>query len=154
MPLDPRSAVGVCGNTAAWAPPLSAWQTGGAGAGTIDPAQSSSWPWPPSTISGTPGEPVTLLPSYTPTGAVPTLPGPTFTNSLATATATVSVGNGWANPSDTAGLMVPIATCNYLDPWIGSAPLPSPLCTGGPTKRGEDAISATAAAPTITSPPR
>jgi glucan 1,3-beta-glucosidase len=126
MPTDPRQALGVCQNAQPWQPPLSAWQTGGAGAGNIDAVQTSSYTWPPSVISGTPGNPASLLPSYTPTGVVPTLPPPTLT-----ASATASAGNGWANPADTAGLMVPIGTCSYLDPWVGSAPLPQPLCTGG-----------------------
>jgi glucan 1,3-beta-glucosidase len=142
MPTDPRTAYGVCQNADPWTPPLSAWQTGGAGAGTV----TASFAWPPAVISA--GSPTTfaasLLPSYTPTGTVPTLPPPTFTPHV-----TVSVGNGWENPADSAGLMVAIGTCSYLDPWIGNANPPVPLCTGGAARREtEDAET-----PLITSAP-
>lgn len=130
MPKDPREAEGVCGNTNPWSPPLQAWQTGGAGAGDIPSSASAALAWPPPTISN--GGPVSLLPSYTPTGTIVTLPGPSFTHSSgSTATASVDVGNGWANPADTDGLMVAIPSCSYLDPWIGpTANPPSPLCSG------------------------
>jgi glucan 1,3-beta-glucosidase len=127
MPKDPRSAVGVCDSTAPWQPPLQAWQTGGAGAGQIAPAATASFAWPPPTISG--GGAAGALPSYTPTGPVPTLPGPTFSFTQTGARATPSVGNGWANAADTAGAMVPIAGCNYLDTWVGAGAPPSPLCS-------------------------
>lgn len=134
MPLDPRVSTGVCGGGSPWQGPLAPYQTGGAGAGQIPASVTASLAWPPPVISNAGA--VTLLPSYTPTGPVPTLPGPTFT---ATATGTaasssISVGNGWENPSDTAGLMTDIAGCSYLDPWVGSAAPPSPLCTA-PAKR-------------------
>lgn len=140
MPTDPREALGVCENTDPWTPPLQSWQTGGAGAGQI-PA-SASVAWPPASISS--GGPASLLPSYTPTGTIVTLPPPTFTVSGG---ATANAGDGWENPSDTQMLMVPIATCNYLDPWVGpSVAPPSPLCT--PASRREDAEE-----PLITAPP-
>ena len=70
-----------------------------------------------------------MLPSYTPTGAIITLPVPTFTSSGSSATVTVNAGNGWANSADNQELFVAIATCNYLDPWVNplTSP-PSPLC--------------------------
>lgn len=122
MPTDPRSAYGTCGNTSPWNPPLQAWQTGGAGAGNIAAAVTSSLAWPPTVISAAGA--ATLLPTYTPTGPVPTLPAPTFSVSP-----TPDAGNGWANSADKAGLMVQIPGCTYLDPWVdpGTAP-PSPLC--------------------------
>lgn len=128
MPTDPRAAIGTCGNSSPWSPPLSSWQTGGAGAGQIPASAVTSLAWPPPTISS--GGSITLLPSYTPTGAIPTLPAPTFTQSGATPTATINAGNGWANSADTLGSYVPIPTCTYLDPWVdpGTAP-PSPLCS-------------------------
>lgn len=125
MPHDPRDAVGQCKNANPWSPPLQPWQTGGSGAGSIPATFVAGLPWPPATIS-VGGGPVTLLPSYTPTGVVPTLTGPTFTP---TATGNVNVGNGWNNAADTAGLMVNMAGCSYLDPWVGSAAPPSPLCS-------------------------
>jgi len=73
MPKDPSSASGSCKNVNLWAPPLKSWQTGGAGAGHIASSVLVSLAWPPPTISNV-GAP-TLLPSYTPTGAVQMLPG-------------------------------------------------------------------------------
>ncbi|KAG6886031.1 hypothetical protein C0993_005215 [Termitomyces sp. T159_Od127] len=133
MPTDPRSAIGFCGNTDPWSPPLAAWQTGGAGAGNIPPSVTSALAWPPATLST--GGPVASLPAYTPTGTVVTLPVPSFTQSSRT-TATIDVGNGWANSADTGGMFVPIPTCSYLDPWIGpSASPPSPLCSSAAQRR-------------------
>ncbi|TFK42709.1 exo-beta-1,3-glucanase [Crucibulum laeve] len=138
MPKDPRAAVGVCGGSNPFVPPLQAWQTGGAGAGNIPASVSSALEWPPATLSNAGA--VSTLPSYTPTGPIPTLAGPTFTLQSSTATPTVDVGNGWANPSDNAGVFVEISTCSYLDPWISPtvAP-PSPLCAGGARRRYERA---------------
>lgn len=133
MPADPRSAVGQCGNTNPFAGPLSAWQTGGTGAGTIAPSATSAYAWPPTLISNAGA--ATLLPSYTPTGTVATLPPPVFTQTGKASGSLITGGNGWENPSDTAGAMVAISTCVYLDPWIGTATPPSPLCSGAPTRR-------------------
>lgn len=132
MPKDPRDAVGRCGNTDPWNPPLQPWQTGGAGAGAT-PATVPSWP--PQSLNN--GGPVSLLPSYAPTGTLVTLPAPTFTHSSgSTATATIDAGSGWANPSDSGGLYVPVSTCSYLDPWVGpTAAPPSPLCSGSGARR-------------------
>lgn len=122
MPTDPRTAVGTCGNKSPFDGPLKAYQTGGAGAGTIPASATADIPWPPASLSNAGA--VSLLPSYTPTGALVTLPGPSFTS-----TVTVDVGSGWTNPSDQAGMMVPVAGCTYLDPWVGDADPPSPLCS-------------------------
>lgn len=140
MPKDPRSAVGTCNYTSVWQPPFQPWQTGGAGAGQIPATFTEQFAWPPASISGAGA--VTLLPTYTPTGPIPTLPGPTFSVS---GTATPSLGNGWENASDNVGMNVPIPTCSYLDPWVGSAPPPSPLCGGN--------AAASAPASVITPPP-
>ena len=147
MPLDPRAAVGVCGNSSPWSPPFQSWQTGGAGAGQIPASVTSSLAWPPSAISNAGA--ITLLPSYAPTGTLVTLPVPTFTVSGSSkASTTANAGNGWENPSDTSGMYVPIPTCSYLDPWVGpTAALPSPLCSGGTRRRYE------AEEPAITPPP-
>jgi len=128
MPTDPRAAIGACSNSNPWAPPLHAWQTGGAGAGNMPASVLENLAWPPASINL--AGPISSLPSYTPTGTIITLPGPTFTTSGGSrATATINVGNGWANTADNQGLFVPIPTCTYLDPWVdpGTAP-PSPLC--------------------------
>jgi hypothetical protein len=143
MPKDPRSAIGACKNADPFTGTLSAWQTGGAGAGQIPAAVTSSYAWPPTSINNAGA--ATLLPSYTPTGTVPTLPVPTFTKTGSASGSSISAGNGWVNPSDTEGAMVPIASCSYLDPWIGSANPPSPLCSGGGAKRDIPAPVITAA---------
>ncbi|KAF8894486.1 glycoside hydrolase family 5 protein [Infundibulicybe gibba] len=128
MPQDPRDATGACGNASPWTPPLQSWQIGGNGAGNIPASVTSALSWPPPSISNAGA--VTLLPSYTPTGPVPTLPAPTLTSSGSKATATADAGNGWANPNDKAGMMVQIPGCSYLDPWVGpTAAPPSPLCS-------------------------
>jgi len=127
MPTDPRAAIGVCGNSNPWMPPLQAWQTGGTGAGNIPASVSASLAWPPASLST--GGAISTLPSFTPTGTIITLPVPTFTSSGSSATVTVNAGNGWANSADNQELFVAIATCNYLDPWVNplTSP-PSPLC--------------------------
>ena len=126
MPTDPREADGVCGNSNPWAGSLTAAQTGGASS-SIPAAQSSQYAWPPTTVKNADGA-ASLLPTYTPTGVIPTLPAPTFT---ASGTSTISAGNGWANPTDTAGLMVPVSGCTYLSPWVESAVAAPPVCTPG-----------------------
>jgi len=134
MPTDPRTAYGTCGNTSPWTPPLAPNQLGQDSSAALAATVSALYPWPPSTISfgGKPSQ----LPTYTPTGAIPTLAAPTFTQSGVKPTTTVNPGNGWENAQDTAGLMVNVATCNYLDPWVGTtvAP-PSPLCTSASRRR-------------------
>ncbi|KAG6854911.1 hypothetical protein C0991_009734 [Blastosporella zonata] len=137
MPTDPRSAIGYCGNSNPWSPPLEAWQTGGAGAGNIPASVTSAMAWPPPVISN--GGPIASLPAYTPTGTLITLPVPTFTaSSGSAATATANAGSGWANSADTAGMYVDISSCSYLDPWIGpTANPPSPLCSSAARRRYE-----------------
>jgi hypothetical protein len=146
MPTDPRSAVGACKNSNPFKGPLSAWQTGGTGAGQIPASVTASYAWPPTQISNAGA--ATLLPSYTPTGTVPTLPVPTLTKTGSASKSSVSAGSGWQNPSDTAGAMVAIASCSYLDPWIGTGNPPTPLCSGGAAKRDipEPLITATPSA--------
>ena len=119
MPPDPRTAEGACGAPAP-VQPFPAWHTGGTGAGQI----AETIPWPPANLRR---GPIADLPAYTPTGAIVTLPGPTFTITSAGHTTTADAGSGWANPADRTGMAVPIATCQYPDPWIlADAPLPTP----------------------------
>ncbi|PCH38152.1 glycoside hydrolase family 5 protein [Wolfiporia cocos MD-104 SS10] len=140
MPADPRSADGVCSPTSVFTPPLSAWQTGGAGAGTVA-ASASAYAWPPSVLSnsGFSQTSAAAFPAYTPTGSQVTLAPPTFTESVSGKTETVSAsaGDGWENASDTQGKYVPVATCNYLFPWIGPTDPPSPLCSSAAARREE-----------------
>ncbi|PAV23602.1 glycoside hydrolase family 5 [Pyrrhoderma noxium] len=128
MPTDPREATGKCGGGSIFEGPLAASATGGAGAGTLVASGTANLQWPPATISNAGA--VTLLPSYTPTASIPTLVGPTFTVTESKTTSTVSAGNGWQNAADTSGMMTDIASCTYLDPWVGpTASPPSPLCS-------------------------
>lgn len=144
MPTDPREAAGACGNSSPWQPPLQAWQTGGAGAGNIPATVTSAYAWPPATISNAGA--VNLLPSYTPTGPIPTLPAPTLTPpSGSAATPTVDVGSGWNNPSDNVGVAAEIPGCSYLDPWVSPAAAAPGPCSGGG--------AAGAAQPSVTPPP-
>lgn len=135
MPTDPRQAVGACGATHIWQPPLAPSQTGGSGAGSIPSSVSSSNSWPPVSLSNAGA--VTTLPHYTPTGTIPTLPVPTFTST----SSSINPGDGWANPSDNVGLAVPISTCTYLSPWCGSVAVPAACGTQSATaKRREVAF--------------
>ncbi|OBZ75886.1 Glucan 1,3-beta-glucosidase [Grifola frondosa] len=143
MPLDPRGSEGICENSQPFSGPLQSWQTGGAGANQIPASISSSYAWPPTSITN--GGFVTSMPSYTPTGAIVTLPVPTFTSSV-----TVSAGVGWVNTADTALLNVPIATCGYLDPWMGQ---PSTSVSPCPAPSGNTRRRWSAPEPVITSPP-
>lgn len=129
MPTDPRDAVGACGNTSPWSPPLQSWQTGGAGIG-IPSSVSKSLAWPPTTISQAGS--VATLPFYTPTGTIPTLSVPTFTG-----TKSVNAGDGWQNPSDTSGIHVPIPTCTYLDPWVDPGTAPPASCGSAVARRAD-----------------
>ncbi|KAJ7824953.1 hypothetical protein B0H14DRAFT_2596854 [Mycena olivaceomarginata] len=73
---------------------------------------------------------LTVLPTYTPTGSVPTL---TFVTPAPTAvvTPTVSLGNGWADASDMALAITALAGCAYPDAWAGlTLQAPAALCTG------------------------
>ncbi|KAJ6488571.1 glycoside hydrolase family 5 protein [Mycena vitilis] len=152
MPEDPREAVGQCGNKSPFQGTLSAWQTGGAGAGAIPTDVQSALSWPPPSIVFANGvtSPGNALPTYSPSGSAITLPGPSFTpaSGAPSATKSVDAGSGWLNPSDSAGMMQPISGCSYLDPWIGSSVSPpAPLCTGGAAAR------TAAPEPVITTPP-
>lgn len=128
IPTDPRESVGKClalgGEQAPFPGTYSAWQTGGPGAGTIAPSITSSFPWPPLTISDVEGIIYAALPTYTPTGTISTLPPPVLTPS-------VSQEDGWYDAQDTAGAMVTVSGCSYPNAWdsVGNiaptAPCPS-----------------------------
>ena len=116
MPKDPRTAQGTCAKLGAGVATFdgtySAWQTGGAGAGTFSAGATAQFVWPPTSIAGHVGN-AALLPTYTSTGTVHTLPPLTLT----AAGATVTGGNGWADAQDTASAVVTVAGCTYPDPW-------------------------------------
>jgi len=130
VPKDPREAIGHCAQILTSSQifdgnyPSSA--TGGSGAGTIAPAQTSSHTFPPPTISPSfSGTQIPLLPTYTPTGTLKTLFAPTFT-----ADPSATVGSGWENPKDNSLAYVPISGCTYPDAWnAANASLPSTTCS-------------------------
>lgn len=160
MPENPRGAPDACVTFVAQqgvsmsvnsAPPYQAWMTGGAGAGTILATdQVSSWSaWPPASIGNTP---VVNLPTYTATASPVTMSALTPTSFPSGYPATANVGDGWAQPTDTALWATPVAGkpscrfrsmekaadsglsagCSYLNPWSGNgAPIPTAPCTGG-----------------------
>lgn len=148
MPTDPRDANGVCGNTNPWQPPLAPSQTGGSGAGQIPSSVSASLAWPPTSISNA-GAAVTLLPHYTHTGTIPTLPAPTFTST----SSSINAGNGWQNPSDTLGLATPIAACSYPSPWMESGFTVPPPCNTQSTGLRREVVVEPSMAPFPTPPP-
>jgi glucan 1,3-beta-glucosidase len=147
MPTDPQKSTGQCSNFGTFEQfdgPLKAWQTGGAGAGQINPASSAAWAqWPAPTIPNA-GD-AAQLPIYTATGAVPTLPPPTFTASVS-----INAGNGWFDPSDTGLAPASIQGCPYPDSWnaVGVAVPQVPACTQGTfQKREANPMPAVTAAP-------
>lgn len=117
MPTDPRSAIGACASldvspVSTFSGTYSAWQTGGAGAGTIRPDVLASFTaWPPATISGVDGD-VGLVYTYTATASVETLPPDVFTVTEGKATTTSSGGDGWADSADTGLGVTEVAGCS------------------------------------------
>ncbi|KAF8270225.1 glycoside hydrolase superfamily [Lactarius quietus] len=162
MPADPRTSRGKChalgGTQELFLGTYSAWQTGGPGAGTIAPAETLSFPWPPTTISDIPGAIFAALPTYTPTGTIPTLPPPQLTPS-------VSQEDGWYDAQDTAGAMVTISGCSYPNAWnsVGviaptvpcpsrSLPVvPTTILTPTPTSIAQPTVITTTPIPTTSS---
>ncbi|KAF9527519.1 glycoside hydrolase superfamily [Crepidotus variabilis] len=129
IPKDPREAIGYCGkvlpSTQSFDGIYPSTATGGAGAGTLDAAKSSANPFPPATVLPSfSGTQVALMPTYTPTGSLKTLPVPTFT-----AAPKVSVGTGWTNQQDNDPAYVPVSGCQYPNAWDAeSVPLPATTC--------------------------
>jgi glucan 1,3-beta-glucosidase len=130
IPTDPRTSVGKCAALGVpAAQPFNGnylpWQTGGEGAGDIPPSVTVSYPWPPTKISDALAAPP-LMPQYTPTGVVTTLPPPTFT-------ATNDNINGWYDSGDTAPAPTPISGCSYPNAWDAPPGLALPItgCSPG-----------------------
>jgi len=127
IPKDPRDATGYCASILGASSPFDgiypSTATGGTGAGTLDPVVSASNPFPPATVS--PNYVGSSLPTYTSTGTIHTLPGPTFT-----AAPKLDTGSGWNNPGDTDLAYVPVNGCQYPNAWDAiSVSLPATTCT-------------------------
>ncbi|KAJ7831752.1 hypothetical protein B0H13DRAFT_246507 [Mycena leptocephala] len=142
MPTGPRDSIGVCAALGVsqdpFVGPFSAWQTGGAGAGTIAASSTASFPWPPTTTSNVNVAP-TLLPSYTATASIASLrfitptPTPAGTNSAdAALTITASMGNGWFDAADQTPMVTAVAGCSYPDAWSAVSSTVPAVCTGTP----------------------
>ncbi|KAJ6539597.1 glycoside hydrolase family 5 protein [Mycena capillaripes] len=131
IPRDPRTASGKCQALGLTLNPFNgsyaSWATGGA-TSTIPASSSASFPWPPTTISNA-VVPVTLMPTYTPTGTITTMPVATFTAAASSITASA---NGWFDAQDTVtGGVVTVAGCTYPDEYNGIfAVTPTAPCTG------------------------
>ncbi|KIJ24939.1 glycoside hydrolase family 5 protein [Sphaerobolus stellatus SS14] len=151
MPPDPRVAFGRCavlsppppGAPPAWNGTYAPWQTGSAPRNTFSIAASSSasFPWPPATISNA-QVPVSLLPTYTDTAAIITLPV-TVTGTGAMPSPTVSMPDGWFDKGDTRGGAVPIQGCVYPDEYFGvfvGGVIPTAPCTG-PSSPGQNSCA-------------
>lgn len=134
IPTDPRTATGTCaalGVSNPWNGTFLSWQTGGVGAGTIAATATAEFgEYPPAQISNVLAEDMPFLPTYLPTATVNTLPPPTLTGT----TKSISVGDGWFDPSDTTSAPTAIAGCTYPDAWDAlNAVIPLTLCGGGAT---------------------
>ena len=136
MPTDPRTSLGTCQAAGINDPitaPLQPTATGGPGAGTIAPTFVSSFSdWPPLSLASI--NDALVLPTYTPTGTVPTLSPPTYTARNGTK---IVGGSGWFDINDNAQAPVNISGCTYPDPWNAVA-LPVPVtsfCAPGASRR-------------------
>jgi hypothetical protein len=141
VPTDPRQADGICESLGVPGPAFDGtykpWQTGGAGAGQIAPAVRAQFPWPPAAISGVGGAAVAVLPTYTPTGTIATLPPAQLSPTPAHK---VNQGNGWTDNSDTAGGPAEIPGCVYPNAWSAEdALVPSVFCGPGVLPPAPDA---------------
>lgn len=108
------------------------WQTGTPS--SIPPESTTQFPWPPPTITNV-TVPMPLLPTYTATGSIITMPPATFTSAPSEKTASV---DGWFNDNDKEGGVVSVAGCDYPNeydgvflvtptaPCIGSTPVVTP----------------------------
>ncbi|CAO1626622.1 unnamed protein product [Parajaminaea phylloscopi] len=133
--------------SSSWSGSFSAWQTGAAASYSVSLASNNVWP--PATLQTTNGGgsgsmtvAASSLPSYTQTGAIATLPSPTYSLSVA-GQAKPSVG-AWKNANDQVPMFAPVAGCQVLDPYYnGTLPTGFPCAGGGGRRR--DAPSPTRA---------
>jgi len=130
IPSDPRQAVGMCqsvgySDSSPWDGTFLPWQTGTTS--SIPASSLSNYPWPPPTISHA-DVPVTLMPTYTDTATVITMPVPTYSSAPRSLTQSF---NGWFDSSDTSGGITTVAGCTYPDEYTGSfSVIPTAPCTG------------------------
>lgn len=123
MPTDPRDSVGRCKSlgvdSSGFDGQYLSYATG-SGGDLIPSSVIASWPWPPVSISNAPAS-VYLLPEYTPTGSVITLPPPTSTGKDPKL-------DGWTDDQDTSPAPTPIQGCNYPDAYQTNGVVPASGC--------------------------
>ncbi|KAF9558121.1 glycoside hydrolase [Agrocybe pediades] len=131
MPTDPRTSLGFCADTGPdFSGSFEPWMTGAAASATIDPAQRTSYPYPPASLTGAAAAP-TDLPVYSYGASIITMPMPSFTNA---AGKNVPVkGNGWFNQNDNVPGPTPIAGCSYPDEYNANDITVPSGCTSGTT---------------------
>lgn len=131
IPTDPRTAQGKCASFGVSIDRFSGdflpWQTGSVPS-SIPAASSVAYPWPPATMTSADVS-VSLLPTYTNTGPVITMPVPTtFTSAPSRVT---SGFDGWFDQADTAGGVVTVKGCTYPNEYSPTfAVVPTAACTG------------------------
>ncbi|TFK32824.1 glycoside hydrolase superfamily [Crucibulum laeve] len=130
IPTDPREAIGKCAALSAASVPFdgtfSGWQTG-APTSSIAASSSSLFPWPPTTLSGI-SVPMSLVPTYTTTGSVTTMPVQTYSGAPASVTKS---DDGWFDKQDTEGGVVTVSGCPYPSEYDGIFQVvPTAPCTG------------------------
>ena len=132
-PTDPREADGQCDRIGAafnkFTGPLQSWQVGGNGANVIPTLDDYKWPL--TAVVGFTN--AATLPTYTPTGPIPTLPVPTFTDP-ADPQKTINMGDGWNDDTDKTLMSVPDPKCPYPDAWNAQS-VAVPVCSAAARRR-------------------
>jgi glucan 1,3-beta-glucosidase len=132
-PTDTREADGQCQRLGAafdgFTGQLQSWQVGGKGANEIPTIDQYKWPLP--AVVGFAN--AATLPKYTPTGPIPTLPVPTFTDP-SDPKKTIDVGDGWNHDADKTLMSVPDPNCAYPDAW-GAQNATIPVCNVAARRR-------------------
>ncbi|EAU80677.2 exo-beta-1,3-glucanase [Coprinopsis cinerea okayama7 len=131
IPRDPRTSIGKClalgGNQEPFDGAYPPYRTGADPSPTIPASYSSQYPWPPAAITGA-AVPVELLPTYTNTASIVTLPVELPTG---TPTPLPSGLDGWFNDDDVEGGPAEISGCQYPDRYTAEfSTIPTAPCTG------------------------
>ncbi|KAF6750558.1 glycoside hydrolase superfamily [Ephemerocybe angulata] len=113
IPKDPRTSLGKCTSlgiaSTPWIGTFQPYRIGQAASPTVPADYAAQYPWPPVSIPSA-DVPVELLPTYTNTAPISTLPVPTFTGAPPSATQSF---DGWFNDNDKVGGITTVAGCPY-----------------------------------------
>ncbi|KZV88445.1 glycoside hydrolase [Exidia glandulosa HHB12029] len=148
IPANPRDADGICvqmGADVTPQQPYAAWQTGGAGAGTL---LGPTAVWPPTSMPSVDVPGPTAWPVYTASAPVITMPG----------LADGGAADGWANAADTVPGVTTVSGCTYPDEYRPGDVLPA-VCAAAQTDavnvagNGLNGLRARVPAPIVTPPP-